>query len=51
MSLGWFGRALGGKLEVEVRARLCPDKTDFKSVRILNRIAAWCPDGIQNKAS
>ena len=49
-NLSWFEQALGEKLEVKVRARLGPEKADAKSVRILNRIVEWRPDGIRYEA-
>ena len=49
-SLSRFERALGGKPEVNVRARLGSARTDAKSARILNRIAEWRLDGIWREA-
>ena len=46
MSLNRSEMAPGEKLEVKVRARLGPEK----SVRTLNRIAEWCPEGIRCEA-
>ena len=45
-SLSWFEQALGENLEVGIRARLGPERTEAESVRILNRIVEWRPDGI-----
>ena len=49
-SLPPFEEAFGGKLEASVRARPDPEKTGATSVRILNRIAEWRPDGIGHAA-
>ena len=37
-------------LEVKFRGRLGPEQRDDKSVRILNRVVEWGPDGIRYEA-
>ena len=49
-SLSRLEQALGGKLEVKVRARLGPERGGDKSVRILNRIVERRPGGIRYEA-
>ena len=48
--LDWFESMIKEKFEVKVRGRLGPGLSDTKSIRILNRIIEWTPDGLWHEA-
>ena len=48
--LDWFRREISKQFDAKFRGRIGPDIGDDKSIRILNRIVTWCPDGIKYEA-
>ena len=50
VELDWFRECIQDKFEVKFRARLGPEPTDDKSVRLLNRVITWTADGIHYEA-
>ena len=45
-SLDWFQKSLAKEFELKVRGIIGPEKTDSKSIRLLNRVFEWTPQGI-----
>ena len=50
VELDWFRERIQSKFEVKFRARLGPEDKYDKSVRLLNRIIEWTPEGIRYEA-
>ena len=50
VELDWFREMISDKFEVKFRARLGPGDKDDKSVRLLNRVIEWTPQGIRYEA-
>ena len=48
--LDWFKATLSQKYELKETARLGPDPSDDKEVRILNRIVRWTDESIEYEA-
>ena len=48
--LDWFRREVSKKFDAIFRGRIGPDIADDKSIRILNRIITWTPEGIRYEA-
>ena len=48
--LDWFREQIARRFEVKFRGRLGPEEKDDKSIRILNRVVEWGPDGIRYEA-
>ena len=44
--LDWFKAEIMKVYAIDFKARLGPEKGDQKSVRLLNRIVEWTPEGI-----
>ena len=51
VELDWFRERIRSKFEVRFRARLGPEDKDDKSVRLLNRVIEWTPEGIRYEAA
>ncbi len=45
--LDWFKSRIESKLEIKCKERMGEREGDMKSIRILNRIVTWTPDGIE----
>ena len=45
--LNWFQMEIKAKFETKVRGIIGPEDTDDRSIKILNRIVQWTPDGIE----
>ena len=50
IELDWFRERISDKFEVKFRARLGPGGKDDTSVRLLNRVIEWTPQGIRYEA-
>ena len=48
--LDWFRRMISEEYEVKFRGRIGPGEDDDKSIRILNRVVEWSPEGIWYEA-
>ena len=44
--LNWFRSEIQKKFEVKLRGRIGPGSSDQKSIRLLNRVFEWTPEGI-----
>ena len=50
VELDWFLDSIKEGLEVKFRARLGPEDKADKSIRLLNRVISWTPEGIRYEA-
>ena len=50
LQLDWFRAQIAMRYEVKMRGRLGPSGDDKKSIRILNRVVQWTPEGIRYEA-
>ena len=44
--LNWFREQIKSRFEVKFRGRIGPSEKDDKSIRLLNRVFEWTPEGI-----
>ena len=49
-ALDWFRRSISSVFEVKFRGRIGPADGDLKSIRILNRVVQWTPEGLEYEA-
>ena len=45
-SLDWYQKELSKEFELKVRGIIGPERSDDKSIRLLNRVFEWKPEGI-----
>ena len=48
--LDWFREQIAARFEVKFRGRLGPESLSSNSIRILNRVVQWTPEGIRYEA-
>jgi len=48
--LNWYRGLLTSRFEAKVKGRVGPGISDDKSMRVLNRVIHWTPEGIEYEA-
>ena len=48
--LDWFRTQIETRFEVKFRGRIGPEDSDDKSIKLLNRVIEWTPEGIRYEA-
>ena len=49
-NLTWYRSQIMSRFEAKVKGRIGPGKGDLKSMRVLNRVVHWTPQGIKYEA-
>ena len=49
-NVNWHGSKTMTRFEAKVKGRIGPGEGDTKSMRVLNRVVHWAPEGIEYEA-